>query len=230
MPLRIIRVSLTHDDYSRLTEAYESLKVVTLSSVPSFSNNAINGIIYVETSSKDEYDDFIRRVKEYRGVKSIEPIKYYHCRGKVAAILKTVTRLKGGVTEFMIRNNIFMYSEVMFAGKEYWTMITNLKPSEIIDGLSEITDYVNLVLDLDADNVLSGIIKTGLTRREREILETAYKMGYFNQPRNVNARLIAEKLGINKVTLLHELRNIVRKLIIKELTISKLKININLNI
>jgi len=223
MSLKIIQVSLVHDDFSQLTQMYDSLKVTTLYSVPSFSNNIINGIVYVEASNKNEYKAFINRVKEHGRVKNIEPIQFYFRRDKLIAVLKTITQLKDSITEYMILNNVYMYNELMSNGKEYWTIITDLRPSKIISELSERTDDISLVSNLDVNNVLLNIIKTGLTKREREVLWVAYEMGYFNQPRNVKAGLIAERLGVSKVTLLHELRNIIRKLVIRELLTGKFK-------
>ena len=40
-----------------------------------------------------------------------------------------------------------------------------------------------------------------LTDRQREVLETAYEMGYFEHPKGANAGEVADELGINSATL-----------------------------
>ncbi len=40
-----------------------------------------------------------------------------------------------------------------------------------------------------------------LTDRQREVIETAYEMGYFEHPKGANAGEVAEALGINSATL-----------------------------
>ncbi|WP_338604679.1 helix-turn-helix domain-containing protein [Sulfolobus tengchongensis] len=45
------------------------------------------------------------------------------------------------------------------------------------------------------------------------VLKTALLMGYFNYPRNVKAKEIADVLGISKQAFLYHLRNFINKLI-----------------
>ena len=49
-----------------------------------------------------------------------------------------------------------------------------------------------------ADLVL--VERSRLTDRQREVLETAYEMGYFNHPKQANAGEVAEELGITTST------------------------------
>jgi hypothetical protein len=50
-----------------------------------------------------------------------------------------------------------------------------------------------------------------LTERQREVLETAYAMGYFERPRAANASEVADELGISGSTLAEHLRAAQRK-------------------
>jgi hypothetical protein len=52
-----------------------------------------------------------------------------------------------------------------------------------------------------------------LTDRQREVLETAYRMGYFEYPRSANATEVAEELGIGLSTLAEHLAAAQEKLL-----------------
>lgn len=52
-----------------------------------------------------------------------------------------------------------------------------------------------------------------LTSRQREVLEAAYRAGYFNWPRDSNAEEVAESLGISSATLHSHLRKAERSLL-----------------
>ncbi|MFC6722289.1 helix-turn-helix domain-containing protein [Halobacteriaceae archaeon SHR40] len=52
-----------------------------------------------------------------------------------------------------------------------------------------------------------------LTDRQREVLEAAYEMGYFERPKEANATEVAEELGITQSTLTEHLMTAQRKLL-----------------
>ncbi|WP_169051783.1 helix-turn-helix domain-containing protein [Halorhabdus amylolytica] len=52
-----------------------------------------------------------------------------------------------------------------------------------------------------------------LTTRQREVLETAYEMGYFEYPRNASAEVIADELGVATPTFTEHLAAAQRKLL-----------------
>jgi predicted DNA binding protein len=52
-----------------------------------------------------------------------------------------------------------------------------------------------------------------LTDRQREVLETAYEMGYFERPKQANATEIATDLGIAQSTFTEHLMTAQRKLL-----------------
>ncbi|MFB6179752.1 MAG: helix-turn-helix domain-containing protein [Halorientalis sp.] len=53
--------------------------------------------------------------------------------------------------------------------------------------------------DLDSENLIL-VDRNRLTDRQREVLETAYEMGYFEHPRETNASEIADTLDISLST------------------------------
>ncbi|WP_167879934.1 helix-turn-helix domain-containing protein [Halorhabdus rudnickae] len=52
-----------------------------------------------------------------------------------------------------------------------------------------------------------------LTARQREVLETAYEMGYFEYPRNASAAVVADELGVATPTFTEHLAAAQRKLL-----------------
>ena len=52
-----------------------------------------------------------------------------------------------------------------------------------------------------------------LTEKQREVLITAYKLGYYDIPRRINSDQLAEKLGIVNSTLVEHLRKAERRLL-----------------
>ena len=52
-----------------------------------------------------------------------------------------------------------------------------------------------------------------LTARQKTILIESYRLGYFDQPRRLNAGELAEKMGINKSTLLEHIHKAENRLI-----------------
>ncbi|MEA1994499.1 MAG: helix-turn-helix domain-containing protein [Euryarchaeota archaeon] len=81
-------------------------------------------------------------------------------------------------------------------------MLDLIEPLDIIESVSfqqpTISDY----------NLLST-----LTPRQREVLITAKKQGYYEIPRKVNADDISEELGISKATMLEHLRKAENRII-----------------
>jgi predicted DNA binding protein len=51
-----------------------------------------------------------------------------------------------------------------------------------------------------ADHDLVLVDRGQLTRRQREVLETAHELGYFDHPKGANAGEVAEHLDISRAT------------------------------
>ena len=76
---------------------------------------------------------------------------------------------------------------------------------EIVGALKEEFGEISLehlVQSGDPDESDTVVVDRGrLTDRQREVLETAYGMGYFDHPKGANAGEVAEALDINSATL-----------------------------
>lgn len=76
---------------------------------------------------------------------------------------------------------------------------------QIVEALREDFDGIHLehlVQSGDPAEKDSVVVdRSRLTDRQREVLETAYEMGYFEHPKGANAQEVAAELGINSATL-----------------------------
>ncbi len=99
--------------------------------------------------------------------------------------------------------------------------VTLLLPSpeplgDIVDALESTGATVSLeclVRSASADEMDAIVVDRGrLTDRQREVLETAYRMGYFSYPRESNAAAVADALGIVRSTFAEHLAVAQRRL------------------
>jgi predicted DNA binding protein len=78
---------------------------------------------------------------------------------------------------------------------------------------SNVTVHRLVRTDQDASGEeLVFVDRSQLTDRQREVLETAHEMGYFDHPKGANASEVAEELGIISPTFLEHLAAAQRKL------------------
>jgi hypothetical protein len=73
-------------------------------------------------------------------------------------------------------------------------------------------EYLVRSVDADDGSELVPVDMRTLTDRQREVLETAHEMGYFEYPRDANATEVAEALGIEPSTFSEHLAAAQRKL------------------
>ncbi|WP_287689604.1 helix-turn-helix domain-containing protein [Metallosphaera javensis (ex Sakai et al. 2022)] len=148
-------------------------------------------------------------------------VKDLKTSGNVDDILK-FRKMKGGyVIEFLedldttisgaileSGSNILEYRNVVKAGVEKWEMITTSKT--VVNQFSERFKVSNLTVE---EMKFPELLGSGLTDKEMLMLKTAVSMGYFNYPRSVKAKDIAESLGVSKQDFLYHLRNSINKII-----------------
>jgi predicted DNA binding protein len=85
-----------------------------------------------------------------------------------------------------------------------------------LDGSAERVEVRYLVEGAARDDGASDrtLVDRGrLTDRQREVLRTAYRMGYFERPRDANARAVADALDISPSTFAEHLATAQRKLL-----------------
>jgi len=93
--------------------------------------------------------------------------------------------------------------------------------------LEQLQDVLNTLRECYSDVTVHRLVRTDeessgeelvfvnrsqLTARQREVLETAHEMGYFDHPKEANASEVAEELGITPSTFVEHLSAAQRKL------------------
>ncbi|MGC9227656.1 helix-turn-helix domain-containing protein [Caldivirga sp.] len=127
------------------------------------------------------------------------------------------TNFKGSITELVVLSDSYKYDERMYGGMEHWLILTSMRPSDLLDELKERADVKSFKW-FNTNDAASRVRKVALTSREVEVLEKAYELGYFNWPKDISLSELAKVLGVSKATLTQELRSIVRKLALREVT------------
>ncbi len=84
---------------------------------------------------------------------------------------------------------------------------------EIAKFLSELDELgVKYKVTLAADYITQNDIISNLTARQKETLQIALREGYFKTPRETNAHILADKMGIKHTTFLQHLRRAQEKI------------------
>ncbi|AWR98694.1 helix-turn-helix domain-containing protein [Metallosphaera hakonensis] len=131
-------------------------------------------------------------------------------------------KLKGGyIVEFVedlnttvsgailgLGNNVLDYKNIVRDGVESWEIVTFSKT--IVNNLMERFGVKNVVFN---EVKLPNLIDSGLTEKEIYMLKVAMSMGYFNYPRSIKAKDVADSLGVSKQDFLYHLRNSISKIV-----------------
>ncbi|ELZ97014.1 transcriptional regulator [Haloferax mucosum ATCC BAA-1512] len=103
-------------------------------------------------------------------------------------------------------------------GREYWDVRYTGTRSEIEAALDAVRDRSNADIKIARIGAVSGgprdvhQLET-LSPRQREVFELARERGYYNWPREVSTRELADELDISKTTVLEHLRKAEAKLL-----------------
>ncbi len=95
---------------------------------------------------------------------------------------------------------------------------------DVVSALGEVSDRVAVQYLLQGSGGPAGVAdrqvvdRGRLTERQREVLRTAYRMGYFERPRDANASTVADALDISASTFAEHLAVAQRKLLEETLT------------
>ncbi|BFH74792.1 helix-turn-helix domain-containing protein [Sulfurisphaera javensis] len=138
----------------------------------------------------------------------IKILKYKKLNG--GYLIKFLEDKHSSISGFLLNyeDDILDYDNYVYKGIEVWDIIT--LNNQIVKDLTENFGIANVKV---RNIKLDSIVKNNLTEKELLILKTALLMGYFNYPRSVKAKDIAESLGISKQAFLYHIRNSISKLL-----------------
>lgn len=176
-----------------------------------------------------------RRYAEYFRIAGINPRKVIRAAEAHGSI--DVSLLQefegGGLFEFVVSDNCPAWTlaelgalprEATAVGGE-GRIVAEIPPKT--DPKSIITNFLNEASDAElvakrekesftglfADSAFSQILYDELTERQREVLKTAFEMGYYEWPRGSSGKEIAAELGISSSTFSEHIHAAERKLL-----------------
>lgn len=122
----------------------------------------------------------------------------------------------GSIHDAFVSRNLIPDAPIRIRdGREYWTVVVDA-------GTDSGRQLEEIRVEMNAEITVTGAgdaIATSvgnddsLTERQREVFETAKRLGYYNWPRETSADALASELDVSKATVLEHLRKAEAKLL-----------------
>jgi len=216
MPLRVLQISLEHDDWSKLTSPYskDQLNFRMVSYAISYRDSRIYEITRIWAKNRELLSKGVRTMKRHDRVLDVSLFNVHKSGKGVTALVSVTATSPGTVMEVLSNNSSFFFNESVWEGREHWlVVIDDLSLSRMLEELKG-KGRVHDVREKRGMEILD--CKGRLSEREREVLLTAYSNGFFDWPKKANAKEVAEILGITKVAFTQELRRALKKVVEEE--------------
>lgn len=217
---RYVSITLKHDDWTSITENFveDNLRVDTVEFIPIFTKRRVVSTMYISSKNWKTIEKIIGIVKSYKNIYDVKVIGFIRGkRNSSIAILNKVHSLDGSIVRIFLENNIPFFKEKVQNGYEIWEFLAKGEQLHVIEKAIKENAEIHSIKSLNVESYLAEISKATLTPREKQVLRLALRYGYFNWPKEINSSELAKILGVNKVTLLQELRNATKKLIVKDI-------------
>jgi predicted DNA binding protein len=126
--------------------------------------------------------------------------------------------VKGRVSEeisgFIARFDLRIDYPIVFEGDscQFGMIGSSEELQSIVNAAKERSWGLEILSLYDYNPLVSGLMSE-LTGKQRDILKTAYRQGYFDHPRKIDSGKLAEKMGIHKTTLLEHLHKAEKRLV-----------------
>ncbi|SFG58609.1 HTH DNA binding domain-containing protein [Halopelagius inordinatus] len=127
---------------------------------------------------------------------------------------------ENSVSDALVSNDFIQAAPVrVFDGREYWSLFVDDDREGVRKRLDAVRDETNA--DITVTKITRPDAGVGdaawradeLSARQREVFELARKRDYYDWPRGISARDLADELDISKTTLLEHLRKAESKLL-----------------
>lgn len=123
-------------------------------------------------------------------------------------------RISEAIADFIARFDLKIDYPIVFDSSscQFGVVGSSGELQNIVNAAKEREWDMEIVTIHDYQPLVSGLLHE-LTEKQREILKTAYRYGYFDHPRKIDAGKLAEKMGIHKTTLLEHMHKAEKRLI-----------------
>jgi predicted DNA binding protein len=191
-----------------VTDAHPGTHIIEKSLYP--TDEEIKGDFILASEGETSIEEFIETIDDHSVVNNVAVLKRSSARARVV-----ITYRRDSSIVPKIVNSEFMPIEPVHitGGWEYWTVLVRS------DALSSVMHQMEQELDVDVNAIhavdprdeveFSDIVDraySDLSTRQRESLFEAQEEGYYQWPRDVSAKQIADGLGVTGPTLLEHLR------------------------
>ncbi len=123
-------------------------------------------------------------------------------------------RISDEITDFISRFDLRINYPIIFdrSSCQFGVVGSSGELQNIVNAAKEREWNMEIVAIHDYDPLVSGLLDE-LTDKQREILKMAYRNGYFDHPRRIDAGGLAKKAGVHKTTLLEHVHKAEKRLI-----------------
>lgn len=123
-------------------------------------------------------------------------------------------RISAEIADFTARFELGVDYPIVFDSKscQFGVIGSSDELQNIVNAAKERKWDMEIVAVYDYNPLVSGLLDD-LTGKQREILKAAYRSGYFDHPRKIDAGKLADKIGIHKTTLLEHMHKAEKRLI-----------------
>jgi predicted DNA binding protein len=197
-PLKLVNIYIIHENcWSKYYLNKDLVEILNL--IPYPEKNLLR---VFATVSERGYRD-ITKLKFEERIKEI--FNVYRYGNKIFVDLGR--DYDNSIFSIITKHNGIVLNTMKYNGGEIWNFLTyEHKINRIIKDLNEIAEIENV-------NISDNLPLDTLTDKEFKILSLAYEAGYFDYPRKIKARDLANMLGIKQSTLIYHLRNAEKKII-----------------
>lgn len=123
-------------------------------------------------------------------------------------------RISAEIADFTARFELRIDYPIVFNGGacQFGVIGTTDELQNIVNAAKEREWGMEILAVHDYNPLVSGLLDE-LTEKQREILKAAYRYGYFDHPRKIDAGKLADKVGVHKTTLLEHMHKAEKRLI-----------------
>lgn len=202
---------------------------IFVNAIYSGPDRSVQGMFTVYGESSAEVEAIIEATKESRLTDNVMKLRERYGQSGSTSYAKSSCELFVAYnTEYSINSTMvkrgFIHEDPIriVDGWEYWPVFFPGDRAEMEEMLEELREEMDADITVTrnmsargggtthSENVLRG---DRLSKRQREVFEFARQRGYYEWPRNVSTRELAEEMDISKTTLLEHLRKAESKLL-----------------
>ena len=213
--INVVHVALHHyGDWTELTESFNFI-VNNPYYLPIPSRGINLEVFRIYGGSRIDVREFIEKVKNHGStivkVLNIIPSRNY-----------TDTVMYGdygrSVKSIFVENMFIIEDSCFKQGMEYYTAVMAPLKVSVNKHISNLLSMLNERAHVASVNVNKVDLKdlepiNLLTPIEREVLNVAYELGYFNYPKGADLDEVAMELNLSKSTVNYHLRNAIKKIV-----------------